>query len=284
MKADKLVNQKPGFFGGIFGSSAIQNYEDAGDLYIQAANQYKLKKQGIKAGAAFDKAAEAQIKADSKDEAANTLVDAFKAYKQEDPASGAKSLEKAIEFFTVRGQFRRAANFKLDLAQLYEEELADYPNALKSYEDAGDWFESDSAQALSNKAFLKAADLNALQGNYIPATNIYKKVVKNSLNSNLSRWSLKEYFVKIVLSYLAADDKVAASKYLDETLSLDSSFQTTREYKLLQDVIEAVTEGDAEKLSQVVFEYDQFSKLDRWKTTILLKIKSTVVEAEDDLL
>jgi alpha-soluble NSF attachment protein len=278
------VSQKPGFFGSVFGSSAQQNYEEAGDLYVQAANLYKLKKQGIKAGESFDKAAEAQIKADSKDEAANTLVDAFKAYKQEDPASAAKSLERAIEFFTVRGQFRRAANFKLDLAQLYEDELADYPKALKSYEDAGDWFESDSAQALSSKAFLKAADLHALQGNYIQATDIYKKVVKNSVNNNLSRWSLKDYFVKIVLSYLAGDDKVAASKYLDESISLDSSFPTTREYKLLQDIIEAVTEGDAEKLSQVVFDYDQFNKLDRWKTTILLKIKSTVVDAEDDLL
>lgn len=283
-KADKKVNSKQGFLGSVFGSSKQQQYEEAGDLYIQAANVFRLRKNGKKAGECFEKAAEAQLKADSKDEAASTLVDAFKAYKQEDAASAARCLERAIEFFTLRGQFRRAANFKMDIAQIYEEELFDIPKALQSYQDAGDWFESDSAQALANKAFIKSADLNALEGNYIQANDIYKKIVKNSLNNNLSRWSLKDYFTKIVLCYLAADDRVAANKYLEETLSLDSSFQSTREYKLLQDVIESVSEGDAQKLSNSLYEYDQFSKLDKWKTTILLKIKNTVVEADDDLL
>jgi len=283
-QADKKVNSKPGFLGGIFGSSKQEQCEEAGDLYIQAANIYRLRKQGKKAGECFEKAAEAQLKIDSKDEAASSLVDAFKSYKLEDPASAARVLEKAIEFFTLRGQFRRAANFKMDIAQIYEEELFDMPKALQSYQDAGDWFESDSAQALANKAFIKSADLNALEGHYIEANEIYKKIVKNSLNNNLSRWSLKDYFTKIVLCYLAADDKVAATKYLQETLTLDSSFQSTREYTLCKDVIESVGDGDAQKLSNTLYEYDQFSKLDKWKTTVLLKIKNTIVEADDDLL
>ncbi|CAM9014733.1 unnamed protein product [Wickerhamomyces anomalus] len=282
--ADKKAASKQSFLGGIFGSSKAYQLEEASDLYVQAANIYRLRKQGQKAGECFEKAAKAQLQNDSKDEAANTLVDAFKSYKSEDAASAARVLEQAIEFFTLRGQFRRAANFKNDIAQIYEEELFDIPKALQSYQDAGDWYESDNAQALANKAFLKCADLNALDGKYIEANEIYKKIVKNSLNNNLSRWSLKDYFVKIVLCYLAADDKVAANKYLEETLTLDSSFQSTREYKLLRDVVDAVGEGDAQKLANTLYEYDQFSKLDKWKTTILLKIKNTIIEADDDLL
>ncbi|CCH42269.1 Beta-soluble NSF attachment protein [Wickerhamomyces ciferrii] len=283
-QADKKAASKPGFFGSILGGSATEKLEEASDLYVQAANIYRLRKQGKKAGESFEKAADALYKAGNQDEGAQVLVDAFKSYKVEDPASAAKVLEKSIEHFTLRGQFRRAANYKMDLAQIYEEELFDIEKALSSYQDAGDWFESDSAQALANKAFLKAADLNALSGNYIPATEIYKKIVKNAANNNLSRWSLKDYFVKIVFSYLAADDSVAANKYIQEALNIDSSFQTTREYNLTKDVLDSVNEGDPEKLSNTLYEYDQFSKLDNWKTKILLKIKNSIVEADDDLL
>lgn len=172
----------------------------------------------------------------------------------------------------------------MDLAQLYEEELIDLDKALGAYEDAGDWFESDGASALSSKAFLKCGDLSALQGNYKKATEIYQKVVKNSVGNNMSKWSLKDYFFKIVLCYLASDDQVAADKYLRESVELDSSFQSTREFKLLTDVTEAVREGDIEKMSDSLYEFDQFSRLDKWKTTILLKIKDSLSAAEEDLL
>jgi alpha-soluble NSF attachment protein len=243
-----------------------------------------LKKQTRLAGTAFEKAAEAQIKAGSKDEAANTLVDAFKSYRQDDPASAARCLEQSIEFFTLRGQFRRAANYQMELGQLYEEDLMDFSKAIESYQTAGDWFEGDSAQALASKAFLKSADMSALQGEYIKATEVYKKIASNALNNSITRWSVKDYFLKIVLCYLAADDQVAATKYLEETASLDHSFTTTREYKFLSGVLEAVQDGDSEKLSNVVFEYDQFNKLDKWKTDVLLKVKNGIISADDDLL
>lgn len=46
--------------------------------------------------------------------------------------------------------------------------------------------------------------------------------------------------------------------------------------------METVEEGDDEAFSDKVFQFDQLSKLDKWKTTMLLKIKETIVN-EDDL-
>lgn len=123
-----------------------------------------------------------------------------------------------------------------------------------------------------------------MNGDYLEATEILKKVVENSLGNKLSQWSLKEYLLKIGLCYLAAGDVVAADKSLNESQSLDPSFSQSREFELLSNVIEAVREGDTEKLSQKIYEYDRFNKLDHWKTTILLKVKNTIVEADDDLL
>lgn len=237
------------------------------------------------AGDTFLKAAECQLKASNEDEAGNTFIEAYKCFKTGTaPAKACEALSKSIDIFTRRGQFRRGANFKFELAELQEQQLQDFPNAIANYETAGDWYLQDQAIALANKSFLKCADLKALNGNYLEATEILKKVVENSLGNKLSQWSLKEYFLKIGLCYLAAGDVVAAEKSLHESQSLDSSFAQSREYELLGNVIEAVKEGDPEKLSQKIFEYDRFNKLDTWKTTILLKVKNTIVEADDDLL
>lgn len=253
-------------------------------MYVQAANVFRIQKDGRAAGQAFEKAAAAQQKCDSKDEAANTLVEAFKSYKQTDPEDAVRVLKQSIQLFTLRGQFRRAANYQMDLGGIYEKELNNPSEAIAAYDTAGEWYFQDQAEALANKAFLKVADLAALSGNYEKAINRFDHVAKASLNNNLTKWSLKDYFLKAGLCRLAEQDTVAAENAVSQYIDWEPSFATTRECLLLQDVITCVKDGDPEALSTKLFEYDQFSKLDNWKATILLKIKNDIVNQEDDLL
>jgi alpha-soluble NSF attachment protein len=53
----------------------------------------------------------------------------------------------------------------------------------------------------------------------------------------------------------------------------DVTFASTREAKFITAILEAVDNDDLEKFQGFVFEFDQVSKLDNWKTNILLKIK-----------
>lgn len=57
------------------------------------------------------------------------------------------------------------------------------------------------------------------------------------------------------------------------------TFPSTREAKFVGGLIEAIEAGDNEAYTAAVVEYDQVTKLDNWKTSILLKIKKTI---EDD--
>jgi alpha-soluble NSF attachment protein len=43
-----------------------------------------------------------------------------------------------------------------------------------------------------------------------------------------------------------------------------------------------VQEGDQEMFADKLFQYDQLSKLDKWKTTLLLRIKATIEETGED--
>lgn len=56
----------------------------------------------------------------------------------------------------------------------------------------------------------------------------------------------------------------------------DTTFPSTREAKFVIALIEAVEAGDPEMFTGAVVEFDQITKLDNWKTNILLKIKRGV--------
>jgi Soluble NSF attachment protein, SNAP len=56
---------------------------------------------------------------------------------------------------------------------------------------------------LANKSWLKVADLAALAGQYQRAIDRYESVARSSLNSSLTKWSVKDYFFKAGACYLA---------------------------------------------------------------------------------
>jgi len=267
------------FFGG-----RQDKYEAAADQFIAAANAFRMQKMGKEAGEAFEKAASVQRnQLNEPDDEANTLTEAFKAYKKDDPEAAARCLDKAIAHYCSKGNFRRAATHKQNLAELYEVELGDNTRAAAAYEEAAGWYEGDNAEALANKLWLKTADLVALEGkDYYKAIELYEKVSKTSIQNNLMRWSVKEYLLKAGICQLCTGDQVGVNAALDRYRDLDPSFAQQREHQLLVDLAQAVAEGDQEMFADKLFQFDQLSKLDKWKTTLLLRIKGTIEESGED--
>jgi len=89
------------------------------------------------------------MKTDERDDAANTLVEAYKAYRRTDPKDAARTLNQAIDLFTKRANFRRAAGYQFNLAELYEQETELFPPAksMEAYELAAEWYAGDQADA-----------------------------------------------------------------------------------------------------------------------------------------
>lgn len=75
-------------------------------------------------------------------------------------------------------------------------------------------------------------------------------------------------------------DEVRAQRALDgEFEHIAYTFAGTREAKLLADILETFKEGDVDRFTDVVYEFDQISKLDPWRTTIMLRIKESLAES-----
>ena len=72
-----------------------------------------------------------------------------------------------------------------------------------------------------------------------------------------------------------AKDTVGCRRNLTK-YSQEITFSSTRECKLVDNLINACDGNDTDAFTDVTMEYDQVMKLDNWKTTILLKIKRSI--------
>lgn len=292
-QASEKAKPVSGFFWKLI-SSPEDQYEEAIDLYVQVAKIYRLgngkvSKDYIKSAECYkDAAIVALERLQNYNDAAMNYVEAYKLCKMGDEYSNACDyLQKAIDIFTKNmGQFRRAANYQFELGEILELQLHQMRQAREAYELAGDWYLQDNAIQLSNKCYLKCADLLSVSyennDDLFKSIKMYKNLIDTNLKKNLNLWVVKDYYLKIGLLQLLLTDTVASERTLSEAKTNLRDDQDCKEFKLLQALIDCYKEQDIDLMSNTLMKYDKFDKLDSWKTTILLKIKESLIGTEED--
>ncbi|ORY73826.1 soluble NSF attachment protein [Leucosporidium creatinivorum] len=274
-KADKKAASSGGFS---FFSSSSAKYEEAHDLYSQAGNQFKIDKQWKESGDMFCKAAEMSLKGDEKDDAANDFWTASKSYKKSNPELAVASLQRTIQLYKEKGKFRQAADREKEIAQILAQEGGDLNGALEAFEAAGELYSAEDAQATANGCFKEAAELAGTLQQYDRAVKHFEQVAQASLGSALTKYSVKDYYLKAGMCWLAGGDVVSTQRALSTYEQQDPTFSSTREAKFLHGITDAFDQGDAEAFTGAVAEFDRLTKLDNWKTGILLAIKRPIAE------
>jgi len=263
------------FFGG------SSKYEEAAEMYTKAANLFKMSKKWDRSGEAYTKAAECHLKLQSKHEAATNYIAAANCYKKSNVSDATMCLKQAIEFYTDEGRFSIAAKHQKELAELFESE-SDLENAISAYQLAADYYEGEGSSSSANQCLLKVALFSAQVERYDKAIELYEQVAAASIDNNLLKWSVKEYFLRAGLCHLAKGDMVSAERATERYQDMDATFSSQRECKFLVELLNACKGYDVEAFTAAVVEFDSISKLDSWKTSILLKIKNAIKE-EDQL-
>ncbi|KAF8402540.1 hypothetical protein HHK36_010625 [Tetracentron sinense] len=127
---------------------------------------------------------------------------------------------------------------------------------------------------------------NKLMCRYPKAVEIYEEIARKSLNNNLLKYGVKGHLLNAGLCQLCRGDVVAITNSLERYQELDPTFSGTREYKFLADLAAAIDEEDIARFTDVVKEFDSMTRLDAWKTTLLLRAKESLKAKEleeDDL-
>ena len=174
-----------------------------------------------------------------------------------------------------------------DCAELYENDEVAVENAvamaIEMYEQAADLFQMEDSKGQSSNCKAKVAELSSAAldpPDLLKAGQIYDELGRNCLDSNLLKFNAKGYFLQSILCRLAAQDSVAAQSALDKYEGIDYTFGESREGKFARQLVECVEGFDTEGFATACFEYDRISKLDPWKTSMLVAVKRTISEGD----
>lgn len=284
-QGDDLVHQaeqalkKWSFFGG------SDKYEDAAEKFQRAGNAYKAGKAWGQAASAFKKAAENFQKAKGDTEVTTCLVEAARAYvKAGDSKTATEVLEtEALPRMVDAGRLTQAAKLHEEVAKMFDDE-GQFAEAIEHYEKAADLFSSDNSNSAAGKCKSRVAHLAAQLDppDFEKAAEVFEAVGAESLSSNLLKFGAKGYFQQAVMCLLARGDIVTAEAALNKFKDMDYTFGGSRECKLMEDVCAAFKDGSTDAFTDAVYNYDQISKLDPWKTSVLLKIKSAIQKANGE--
>uniref|UniRef100_A0A1W7RA28 Alpha-soluble NSF attachment protein n=1 Tax=Hadrurus spadix TaxID=141984 RepID=A0A1W7RA28_9SCOR len=277
-EAEKKLRSTQGFFGSLFGGSS--KVEEACELYVRAANMFKMAKKWSAAGSAFCDAASLHLKCGSRHDAAICYVDAGNCYRKVDAQEGINSLSKAIEIYTDMGRFTIAAKHHNTIAEIYETELVDIEKAICHYEQAADYFRGEESNSSANRCMLIVAKYSAQLEKYEKAIEIYEEIAATSLENALLKYSAKEHLFRACLCHMCID-LLNAQHALAKYEEMCPSFIDSRECKLLKSLIQKLEDEDVDGFTDAVKDYDSISRLDQWYTTILLRIKKSVQETPD---
>lgn len=289
-EAEKILASKSAFsitsvFG--LGGGKAQKLEEASEIFVKAGNAYKLANLWQSAGEMFTKAAESLAEAsnESKSDVASKYSEAGKCYKKINPELAVLAMQKAVNEFNDMGRFGASARLMQEMAEIFEADN-NIEMAVQSYQQAKDLFSMDSKKSNANQCMVKVANLSSgsdsTADQLIVAADIYEELGVESLQSNLGKYSAKGHFFSCNLCHLAAGDLVMVENKIAFSKDKDFSFASSRECEFLEKLVEASNNQDGEAFSTACADFDRITPLDPWKTSLLLKSKKFIADAEND--
>lgn len=193
------------------------------DFYIKAGNQYKISSCWLKAGDAFESAANLQ---DSSYVEASHLTKAAEGFIKVNPQRAQNCLETSIDLFASEGKFSTAAkNVELLATLLLNNGQAQ--NAVILYEKAYNYYNCETSSATASGCLLKAIDISLSLHDYDHALLNLILCYNYYIKTKLTSFKCKELLFQIALIKI----------YLDRTNIKDdldlSNDETIKEYLAL---------------------------------------------------
>lgn len=237
---------------------------------------------GDAAADAYIKLAETYSKLDSRHDAAGSYVEASKAYTKSNPKEAVKCLQQAVSLYTEMGRLGMAARQLKEIAEVTEREGDESQrDAIMFYEQAADLYHTENQTAEANKCLIKVAQYSAELESYPRAIEIYETAAKMAVDNHLLKYSAKGHLLCAGICVMAHADLDRSREAIERYRDIDLAFDGSREAKLLIELADSWELGDVDAFTTAVAEYDSLTRLDGWKTTMLLRIKRKLTAPEE---
>lgn len=254
-----------------------RRYEEAAELYEQAATRFKLAKQWQEAANCYIQCVHcAQKLADAGDEARN-LVEAGNALRKVSSALALEQFEQAVGIYTAQGNFKQSGKLLLNIAELSENERMNNEGTRSWYERAAEMFElDDHGKTHLSQCKLKVAEYAAMAGDTQEAITIFEAEGEKALQHSLSQFGAKDHFFRAGLLHLQKGDSVDLGLAIEKYTGLDPRFARSREGEFLAGLARQLAENDMGGLAAEIDDYESTNQLDAWKARVLLEVRAAV--------
>lgn len=129
---------------------------------------------------------------------------------------------------------------------------------------------------------VKIAHMMATLERYEEAQEKFEQAASNALDDRMLKWGAKDLLFKGLMCCMAKlgkdlQERVGeVQELLERYNDLDVHFPDSYESKLIGNLCKAVEQADLPEFTTALRNFDSISKLDNWKTTIFLRIKSNL--------
>lgn len=191
---------------------------------------------------------------------------------------------------------------------------------MEAYQTAADYYAGEESHSSANQCLLKVATFATTTKDYKKAIEIYEQarplrpasrgacrpgrrhtdatrtrtrhtgatptlaqVAMSSLESTLLKWSVKDYLLRAGCCHLATGETGAATRALEKYSSMDVTFGGTREGQFLASMAQAFDDLDVDTFTDAIRDFDEISRLDAQKTSLLLEAKNLLKASSEDI-
>ena len=156
--------------------------------------------------------------------------------------------------------------------------------AAEHYQKSADFYEMEGQGSNRDGNLLKVAHFYGSLGKFSEACELFEKVASACAEDKLRKFGVRDHLLKAGLCFLAAGDVVAVKKALERYPSISFEWADSREAKFLSSLLTAAEGYDEAGFNATVQDYDSLSRLDQWKTSILVKAKEMIKNEDADVL
>jgi alpha-soluble NSF attachment protein len=191
------------------------------------------------------------------------------------PQEGVGMLRQAVDLYTDMGRLNMAARQLREIAEAQEKAGAKQ-EACAFYEQAADLFATENATSEANRCRLKVAEFSAELDDYSRAGSLFEEVASAAAENNLLKYSAKGHLLCAGICALCHLSDEEISTKFERYRDVDLQFAGSRECTLLEGCAAALAASDDKAFSQAVAEFDSMTRLDGWKTAMLLRVKRRI--------
>ncbi|KAK8803416.1 hypothetical protein WA158_001110 [Blastocystis sp. Blastoise] len=279
-KGDQLFSQAEARLNKFSFFNKMAKYEDAAEIFKKAANQYKVSMSWPEAGQSFARAAECYMTLNQNFDAATSYQDAAACFKKNDLDKAIEYYQEAIAIYCDMGRFSAAAKLEKEIGELCESN-SEEEKAIQHFQKAADYFNGEDSTSAANQCLLKVATFAANLEDYARSVDIFETVAQACLEKNVLKFNAKGHLFNAGIVRLCMGDPVGMKQQIERYKEMDYTFGSSRECKLLENLSQDVEDMNVDSYTDHIFEYDNISPLDPWKTSLLLRVKKTIAGDEN---